>query len=184
MKTQFHTFLRIGLEPKRSMIMNGFLKLFPVLILSLLMGTLGAQTIMSLDDRLDDLPLEEAQHLQSLVQDNHPAIFLENGGMQVFGEGDPVVAFCDAQSIGMLYQSDPLFNQVELVRVLIPDAATTFTLNLDELQGFSSLEHVFAVFAYDACGSYSETCLPGILGGMIQGSASTPVVIYELSIPE
>ena len=144
-----------------------------------------SQTIMSYQSAMQTLEPSAAAHLQSLVTDLHPSVYLTQGEITTYGEGAPLVAICDAASISLLYGDNPVLNQVELINITANSAAELPTsIDLTQLQGLAELKYLFIVFAYDECGDSSDDCLATKIEGIIQGTSAQITVIYNLSIPQ
>lgn len=161
------------------------------IILVLLLGygsSSHAQEIMQIDEAIEQMlsssdpaVFEQGMHLQGLVTNVQPAIYLTNGQSTAFGTGRPKVVFSDTHSLNMLYEGHASFNQVELIRLTVTTAGELpAAINLARFQGFDELKYLYVVFSYDACGDESDGCLSGILGPVIQ-EADIPI-LYKLSI--
>ncbi len=174
------------LIPKKGAFRSRVNKSFLTLILGLLFFSgINAQTIMSYQSAMQTLDPPAAAHLQSLVADIHPTAYLTQGEITTYGEGEPVVAICNATSISMLYENIPELSQIELIRITANSASDLpASIDADQLQGLTDLKYLFLVFAYDECGGSSDACLASIIEGIIQGTSSQITVIYSLSIPQ
>ncbi|GAB1454296.1 hypothetical protein MASR2M47_43520 [Draconibacterium sp.] len=161
-------------------------KLFLTLIFGLfLLSGINAQTAMSFDSAKQTLEPSSAEHLQSLVTNLHPNVYLSQGGFKTYGEGSPVVAICDAGSVNMLYSGDPVLSQVELINIKANSASDLpSSIDLTQMQGLTNLKYLMVVFAYDACGGNTDACLASKLEGIIQGTSSQITVLFKLSIPQ
>jgi len=169
------------------------------MIASMSLGMMGihAQTVMRVQERLESMDPADAAHLQSLIADLNLTLYLNEGQITSYGSGSPLVVKCDAASIGLLYESNPQFEQVELIQFIFSSASQLpGGINLDQLVSFSSLQHIYFVFKYNACGNQSDSCLESTILGLLQSTPDGPtgtmtfstgdpvVAIYKLSIPE
>ena len=126
---------------------------------------------------------DENQELNSLFSDVHPSVYAENGELKVYGDTAPVVAFATPESFSMLASGSESFSSVKLLRITVSQPEQlSLNLNLGQLESFEALEYVVVVFAYDACGSSSENCLPGLTQNLVASTEELPVY-YLLSIP-
>jgi hypothetical protein len=166
------------------------------ILLIILSNGLFAQTIESLDARLTSLPPSEADHLKKLTVDLLPTVMLTNGQITTYGTGQPVIAICDAASVNLLYSSNDLFKDVEMIRMKFNSKGELpIALDLSQLQSFPKVQQIYMLFTYDACGNLSSGCLPGIIENIIQPSGtrtSTSLqqkqkniyVLFDLSVLE
>jgi hypothetical protein len=161
-------------------------KSFLALIFGLLFFSgIKAQTIMSYQTAMQTLDPPAAVHLQSLITNIHPTAYLMQGVMTTYGEGTPVLAICDAVSVSMLYGNDPVISEIEMIKITANTLSDLpASIDLTQLVGLSDLKYLYLVFAYDACGGSTDSCLASIVEGIIQGTSSQITVIYRLSIPE
>lgn len=158
---------------------------------------MNAQTIESLESKLASLNPAESAHLQSLIRDLHPSVNILQGLYKVSGPGPAEVATCDASSVSLLYENNPIFNQVELIKININSGSDLpSSIDITQLQSFTNLDYLLFVFSYDACGGQSDQCLSALLGKIIrkgsspiittgmQGNSPQSTILYSLSIPE
>lgn len=169
---------------------GSFIRLFKKFVFSLILSIffltgVSAQTIISFENGIQSTELSDAAHLQSLVTDIHPSVYLSNGVLTTYGTGSPIIAICDASSVNKLYDNDPIFNQVELIRITINNSGQIpSTIDLERVSAFTNLRYLLLVFAYDECGTRTMDCLPSTLNSIIHGASSPIIVLYNLSIPE
>lgn len=157
-----------------------------LLIALFLVSGIQAQTIMSFQNAMQTLEPSAAAHLESLVTEIHPTAYLTQGEITTYGEGSPVVAFCDAASIDILYGNDPVISQAELINITLNSINNwpVVPIDLTQLEALTNLKYLLIVFEYDACSGGAETCLASLVEGMVQGISSQITVIYQLSIPQ
>ena len=161
-----------------------FLKAIPIIILMIFSCRVSAQTIVSLNAYQSTLDPVEAEQFENLISGANPTIYLVDGTLEVFGEGAPLVTISDASSYNMMYNENTLYNQVQLVKLVITNPEETpSSIDLAQLQSFNSLTYFLITFEYNACGGFSESCLASIVESIIQGEGSPVVVLYNLSIP-
>lgn len=156
----------------------------PALLLLMFFTDLSGQTVQSLDVALS-ADTEELQHLESLINDLNPTVYLQGTTVKAFGNGFPLVAECDTKSIGLLYDGNSLFNQVELIRIKIASSLemAILTMDLNNLTGFPNLKYLYLIYTFDACGDQADGCLAENAGKSITGNESPVTVLYSLSIP-
>jgi hypothetical protein len=159
-------------------------RLLPFLILLLSLTNISAQSIEKLNDRLEFPKVEDNPNLKSLVGDLHPSVYLEQMQQKKFGKDYPLIAFCDAASVNMLYNENPDFNMVKMIELKINSTGDKdVTIDLSKLQSFSKLKYLCIIFTYNPCNGQSDDCLANIVQGMVNGNMSGVSVVYQLSIP-
>ncbi|MDD3875530.1 MAG: hypothetical protein PHT69_02855 [Bacteroidales bacterium] len=133
---------------------------------------------------LNSLDSAEAEHLQSLVEDLHPRIFVTQNNIQLLGGNNPTVAVCEVDAVNRLYENNPLYNEIEFLRIDIrnnSDLANTFSPTL--MQSFSSLDYLLIFFQYDVCQDMSSSCLVPIVNQLLNNEQPQNInVIYRFEI--
>jgi hypothetical protein len=165
------------------------LKVLPALIFIMTFSGLAGQQPERLKDALIVLDEEEGSNLGSLVKDVYPTIILQNGNHVIAGKETPsqdiLKAYCSASSVNMLYQDNPQFEKVELIKLTINSSEETWVdIDLSQLNNFPLLKYVYLRFTYDACNGLSDSCLENIVREMVTGTNNRIKVVYELSILE
>lgn len=164
---------------------------FALLILCPLQVVL-AQQIFPVDEAVSEMLASDntdtflqGMHLQSLLGNIQPALYINNGELTAFGDSEPIILYADANSIQGLYSINPLFSKVELIEIRLKNSSEIpSTIFLDQLGGFPNLQYVFVKFGFDACGYRDTTCLYDIISNLFTDSQTPVVVLYGLSIPE
>lgn len=170
---------------RRSLLRSAGSFLMAVIFTVVIFPSAHAQTVLSLASQLKSLDVTNAQHLQSLVSGLHPSVYLTGGIQKTYGPGAPVVAICDAASVNLLYSVDPAFSQVELIRITINSSGELPpAIDLTRMTGFTNLQYLLVVFAYDACGEKTDGCLATKVDELVQGTGSPIVTLFKLSIPQ
>ena len=184
------------ITPERKSLKNLWRKLFIALFSIFLLSGIGqfvqAQQIINVEEAVSEMlasdnpeTFSQGMHLQSLLVNVHPALYINNGAFSPHGTSDPIVLYSDASSIQSLYDTHPLFSQVELIKISIennleiPDAVL-----LEQMTGFPNLQYVYVLFEYDACRSGNSSCLADILSQIFAGAKSPVVLLYGKSIPQ
>lgn len=127
----------------------------------------------------------QGMHLQSLLVDVYPALYINSGEFSAYGTNNPIVLYADAYSIQELYSAHPLFSEVELIEISIHDGIEIpDAVLLEQMIGFPNLQYVFVIFGYDACRSGNHSCISDILSQIFPGSKTPVVVLYDQSIPQ
>ena len=117
-----------------------------------------------------------ATHLNSLVYEVHPKIYLKNLVQTVTGQTDPVCLQTDDESLGLLVQPQSLYSKVELITVKINGPGDlSFVLNLANLRGFEHLKYVQFLCSYPID--------PEVLNAVFTRNAPGVTVCYSVSIP-
>jgi len=142
------------------------------------------ETIASMLSSSDPEVVAEGQHLQSLVYDLHPTIYVRNGNLTLPAGNIPECIDSDASSVWTLYEDNPQFNQVELITIRIEQESDLATvLNLDGLQAFTNLKYVYFMCTFEICSS--PGCEATMISQMVQGTGNPDLLIlYKISIPE
>lgn len=132
----------------------------------------------------EPLTSKEDARLQTLVQDLHPAVYLVDKEMRVYGDS-PVVLFVDAESIKMLAGAEEVFEEVKLITLKLQSAkGESAKINVSQLKAFTNLKYILVQYEYDACGG-GDTCLDKKADAAITLPADSDVeVLYQLSIPQ
>lgn len=167
-----------------------------VMLISTAFENMQAQNIESLESKIAHSSPQEAAHLKSLTTDLLTSIFINQGQVTTHGNGSPTVLYIDAASINLLYESNPLFSGVEMIRMKFnAPSDLPASIMIDQIQGFDNLKYTYFLFAYDVCSNQSEICLQSIVEEILNQSetlgtstglkASPPIsILYNLSILE
>ncbi|MDY0099668.1 MAG: hypothetical protein RBR81_10745 [Bacteroidales bacterium] len=164
-------------------------KMLPALIFVMTFACLTGQKPEKMKDALVIVDAEDGPNLGSLAKNVHRAIYLNDGNQVIAGKDTPsedvMVAFSDAGSVNNLYENNPAFRKVKLLRIEIASSAeSNISIDLSRLRSFMNLKYVYILFTYNACGNGSDSCLESIVQGMVTGTSDRVRVIYELSIPQ
>lgn len=122
--------------------------------------------------------------LEKLLFELQPTIYITQNGTNTYGEGNPVVVECVPGKLALLYEENPAFAQVKLIKLRINSKADLVVLQLSKLQSFKNLEYVQLIFTYDVCGNKTEQCLLSRVKNMIAPGGVSVTVLYQLSVPE
>lgn len=133
----------------------------------------------------EPLTENEDARLQTLVRDLHPAVYLDNLELKVYGD-NPVVLYVDAASIKMLVEAQETFEDVELITLKLRSAKEeSAKINVSQLKAFTNLKYVLVQYEYDACSGGSDTCLDKKADAAVALPTDSNVeVLYQLSIPQ
>lgn len=120
-----------------------------VFIIVMTCATLHAQDLTELNGYLEQLkssadPAEvtDALHLESLVSDFQPIIYVGKS-IVAHNEKQPVCAEAKSGSTDGLTTENPLFSQVELITIRLQSASEmNFVLDLSKLISFTNLKYV------------------------------------------
>jgi len=115
------------------------------------------QTVFELGSKLAEMKgssdttlIREAARIESLVYHLQPTIYIEENVLKAYGETPAVRVRVDAQSVGKLLESNPLFSQVELITITINSPADlNFSLNLTSLPGFTKLKYIHFLCSFN-----------------------------------
>ena len=132
----------------------------------------------------EPLTENEDARLQTLVWDLHPAVYLVESELKVYGD-NPVVLYVDAASIKMLAGAEEVFEEVELITLKLRSAKDeSAKVNVSQLKAFTNLKYILVQYEYDACGG-GDACLDKKADTAITLPAESDVeVLYQLSIPQ
>jgi len=150
-----------------------------------------AQGVAELDEAIlamqasgDPDIVQQGNHLQSLVYDLHPTLYLRNGDLSNPLGGAPMCLNTDVASFWKLYETNNQYSQVELLIVLIEDpSALSSTLNVASLQSFSNLSGVLFMSKFQVCSPPNPACETQAIGQMIAGGQGSGLqYYYKISI--
>ena len=132
----------------------------------------------------EPLTENEDARLQTLVRDLHPAVYLVESEMKVYGD-NPVVLYVDVASIKMLAGAEEVFEEVELITLKLRSAKDeSAKVNVSQLKSFTNLKYILVQYEYDACGG-GDACLDKKADAAITLPTDSDVeVLYQLSIPQ
>lgn len=117
----------------------------------------------------------QAMRLKSLSCDLNPTVYLDNHGIKVFGE-NPVCAVVTGGAVNKLYEENPLFRQIELIKIKIDNLSDlSGSINLSSLSGFPNLKYIQILCEVNCTASQIDT--------MLSGSKANVVVCYLVSLP-
>lgn len=144
----------------------------------------SAQTIERLEEKIA-VQSADAQRLNNLTTGVHASVYIENGSIKSFGNGPVVIANVAPGDFSVMYNENPVFGSIELLKINISNQAELQNrLNLEEMQGFENLSFIIVTFMYDTCGNNSENCIPALVENLIPGLSDNLVTVcYKLSIP-
>lgn len=163
-------------------------------ILLLLTAGLQAQTLLQLDRQIATMLaspntaiVNEGQHLQSLVADLHPTLYITKGEFAYYGGDYPVKVECDVASIAQLYQPLPSYSGVELIIIKVNNPAElSARLDPARLTAFTELKYIYFLCTFDVCPEFnqSRTCVENRLSPMLSGPGdATIIMLYKVSVP-
>jgi hypothetical protein len=160
------------------------LKLSVCLLLIVYATGSSAQGVQELGQAINSMKLssvkavqDESIHLNSLVNDLQPTLYINSGVIKTYNNTPCVCADVDILSINKLSESNSLYSQIELIKIRInPGDASNLVLNLATLQSFTNLKYVIFLCSFD--------CNPALINNMyLPASGSGVTVLYQISIP-
>lgn len=160
-----------------------FILLFAI-IYAFSMQNSTAQSIKQLDEVLNAM-LSSGQNqgnadvarLKSLIYDVQPRLYLHENGLKNNSEKPSVCLTAELSALELLYEANPLFEQVELITLNILTARDmNFVLDLARLKSFSKLKYVQFLCNYD--------CNPATIMIKRPQESSSIIVFYQISLPE
>jgi|APIni6443716594_1056825.scaffolds.fasta_scaffold34557_2 flagellar basal body-associated protein FliL len=121
-----------------------------VIFIILASAGLKAQSIMELGSYMkqaqsssDPVVVASAEYLESLIKEIQPTVYISSN-ITSNGESKPVCAEVKANDIKKLSIENSVFNQVELLTIVIYNPADlNFILDLSELKSFTNLKYVY-----------------------------------------
>lgn len=123
------------------------------------------------------------EELNDLMSNIHPSIYLVNGEYSVYGDGAPLVLFCDVQSLQLLNNSNPEYNSVKLIKVKVQNGQNLLSISVASLSDFQSLKYFAVVYEYDACGDMTSGCLDALAGQSINTEGTIVNLVTFIEIP-
>lgn len=143
----------------------------PLLLILCVTPSLKAQIVLSGDEQLT-----------SLLTEIHPSIYLSDGEITTYGNSAPEVLYCDVASINKLYDSEELYEQVQLIKLQIKSGEALPVIILANLVSFTNLDYFYVEFTFDICGEQSDACLESIVQQNLSTDGTTITVLKQLSI--
>lgn len=118
-----------------------------------------------------------AAHLESLIYDVHPKLYLNENGIINNNVSNPVCINAEPEALNYLYEPNPLFEQVELITIDISNAyELNFVFDVSALQGFSNLKYIMFYCSYN--------CNPALIRLKMPDNENGITVFYHISIPQ
>lgn len=126
----------------------------------------------------------EDTRLQTLVADIHPAVYLIDKEMKIYGD-NPVTLFVDAASVQMLTQEQEVFEEIELISFNVTSEKDELAkIDVSQFKGFANLKYILLTYEYEACCG-GDACLDKKADAAITLPNDSDVeVYYLLSIPK
>ena len=158
--------------------------LFFAVLYFLTVQNLPAQNIKHFDEVLNALSTSDqdqakadASHFKSLIYDVQPRLYVHEDGLKKISEKAPVCVTAGPQSLELLYETNPLFEQVEMITLNISNARDlNYVLDMTRLKSFSKLKYVHFLCNYD--------CDPALIRLQWPKSTGSVIVFYQISLPE
>lgn len=150
-----------------------------------ILTVLGVMLMTLVAGAAEPLSGKEDARLKTLAWDLHPAVYLVESEMKVYGD-NPVVLYVDAASIKMLAEAQEAFKEVELITLKLQSAKDeSVKINVSQLKAFANLKYILVQYEYDACGNGIDTCLDKKADAAVALPTDSNVeVLYQLSIPQ
>jgi hypothetical protein len=158
-------------------------RIFLPLLIVFFALTASAQTLQELGAMLatmnassDPAIRQQAAHLDSLVFQVQPKIQITNFVLGVTGQAPAVCLESDAQSVGMLINANPLFQEVELITIQLNGPGDlNFILDLANLPGFEHLKYIQFLCSFNSD--------PQLIQSLFLSNNTGITVFYNISIP-
>jgi hypothetical protein len=132
----------------------------------------------------DPATVSKGERLQRLVKDLNATIYMNDSQQRNPSQELPVSIETDANSVWMLYENNPEFNNVELITLRISQVSELSTIiNAESFQSLPNLKYLFILCSFEICSS--PGCEGSIISKMVQGDDYEDfMIIYQISIPE
>lgn len=146
--------------------------------------TSAAQNIKSYSDVIngtkeskDKAVSIEVDHLKSLVFDLQPKLYIHKHEEKRSSDEPPVCINADANAVDVLYKTNPLYEHVELITIILNSANDLdFVYDLSRLKSFSKLKYIQFLCSFE--------CDPSQIR-LNQGEPETGIIVfYRISIPQ
>jgi len=126
--------------------------------------------------------VSEGKRLQSLVQDKQPKLYLKNGVEKLAGENAPKVIDTDVASLRKLYETNSLYNQVEIIVVHIHNNNDlSALLDIESLLSLSALKYIYFLSDIPICSG--SGCEPDRIATMVKGNETqNHLILFEISV--
>jgi hypothetical protein len=129
---------------------------------------------------------DEAENLNSLVNDLKPTLYYKEKAASQPEDGIPVRLYSDVSSLQLLTGSNPLFSQVRLlcIKVEKPEDLQS-VLDLSGLNGISKLKYVYFLCTFSVCADQQGdgSCEKEKIASMMSGAEPEGVdILYSVNI--
>ncbi|HNW90090.1 MAG TPA: hypothetical protein PKN48_10540 [Bacteroidales bacterium] len=169
---------------KKSVALGGrkqILMILPVMMFMLFSMNIMAQNAIELGPALNSLKITANQQynvINSLIYDVQPTVYVQNGMVQSFGNGPAKRVEVSTNSFDNLYETNPVFSDVEIITVKINNKNDLKMpgLNIQDLSHFTNLKYILYL-----C---SINCDPVSINKMFTPEIHDGITIfYQISIP-
>jgi len=157
---------------------------FRLLLLSLFLSVFTVTYGQEYPHVTNNMSQTDGQQLENLIEGLNPMVYLTQSEIQTVGNGTPIVARCEIDALNKLYEINPLFDDVQLLRIDIREASDLSNiLKPSLLQSFSSLDYILIFFQYDACGNQTADCLQSLTAQFLDNEVTPGIqAIYRFGI--
>ncbi len=120
--------------------------------------------------------------LENLLYNLQPTMYINVDNTSLYGNDFKIVD-CEPSRISLLYDENPSYATVKLIRLKMDNPQEILPIDLARLNGFGSLEYIQLIFEYDACRNNADACLSNLVQEQIIQGDKPVVVLYKISIP-
>ncbi|HNX06641.1 MAG TPA: hypothetical protein PKL96_03570 [Bacteroidales bacterium] len=143
-----------------------------------------AQNIKTMDEVINamivsdkDQSSTDAARLKSLIYDVQSRIYVHDNGTLKTNDNPPVCLTTEPQALELLYETNSLFEQVELITVnILNERDLNFVFDMARLKSFFKLKYVHFLCNYNFD--------PALIRLKWPESSSRVIVFYQISLPE
>jgi hypothetical protein len=163
---------------------NAVLKFFlMVIFIVFTSATLPAQVIAELKSYLGQAKasdnsevIAQGLKLQSLIYDLQPSVTIQDNVLSTYSRAPFVCVDTDLSSVTKLTESNPLFNQAELLTIRINNQNELNAVpDISKLQGFTNLKYVYFLCTFE--------CTAAQINKVIKVTDTKILFFYLISIP-
>jgi len=88
-------------------------------------------------------PKMDIAQIRSLIYEVNPTIYIENGEIKFYGEGNPTVGDLNINEWETLKTDNPYFNSVQLLKIKYDGNIANRGFDLSQLKAFNNLEYIY-----------------------------------------
>jgi len=88
-------------------------------------------------------PKMDIAQIRSLIYEVNPTIYIENGEIQFYGEGNPTVGDLNINEWETLKTDNSYYNSIQLLKIKYEGNIAKRSFDLSQLKAFNNLEYIY-----------------------------------------